>query len=1176
MKSSRLCISALALALVLAAALPVYAQSDRGSLTGLVTDSSGAAISHVSILLTNAATNVAREAVTGDTGLYVFQELPAGSYNLYVKQSGFRAYRQDGITIGVTQAVTQNIALQVGEVTETVEVHADASILKTESAEISTSVTPEKLSALPIDFSGAMRNPMSFLRLVPGASVSRDQSWPVTSQNGLQSFSEEIRIDGASSTNPTPGVFNEAQPSVDAIQEINVQTANFNAEYGQAGGAIMNFTLKSGTNQVHGTAYEYLRNEFFNARNKDLPADQPKTQLRRHEFGGTVGGPLVIPKLYDGHNKTFWFTSYEQFYTRDRAQGYYGVPRDEWRNGDLSSLLQPTVLGTDVLGRPIRQGQIYDPATTRTVTVDGQSYVVRDPFVNNQVPLRSEVAKNFLSFLPKANIPGLDANNLLGITGTPKRDEVIWSLKMDHELSPKSHLSGSFNYMYTHKINGATPFGAADSARDQTITSKIVRINHDYTFGASALNHFTVGLLRYQNPDGVPDTGFDPQSQLGLNGTLISGWFPAINWPDGYALSNYGTQQLKHLFHSVPTVVDSFSKVKGSHTFKFGGEYRKSMANFFGGNGAYGGLRFDSAQTALPYLSGSSGIYSLVGSPFASFLLGEAGTGSYLNSPVHMSYRYSDYAFYAQDDFKVTPKLTINYGLRWDLHRPLSEKYDRISSFVPDLPNPGAGNRPGALGFLGSGPEPGRTGRSSWLDTDWKDFGPRIGMAYKFNDKTVFRGGFGIVYGRLEINTFDPIQGVGSGSVTTSYPAINPATQALFKLDNGFPPVNVVPPVFDPTLLNNQGIQMFRPESGRLPRIYSWNFTIQREITPNLSVEAAYVGNHGTRLITSNFVNPNQNDFSVLSMGDKLQQQINSAADANALGVAYPYPGFTGTVAQALRPFPQFQGIGDPQATVGESDYNSLQVKVNQRFSHGMDFLVAYTLSKNITTVDDAFGWGGFGSTDAKNLSLERALSAASGNNAGGDRTHNLVAAFGYELPFDKATSNRALKHAIGGWKIAGILQYSSGGALGLNYPNNLSNVIFNNGGRYDVVTGVSRTNSVSNPWPGAGWMFNPDAFQAPAAYTVGNAARTYGDIRGFPYLNEDVALSKQFRFSEHKTLEIRADALNVLNRSVFNNPDTNVTDPQIIQGGRAVGFGSFWGRSNVERQMQLQARFTF
>ena len=437
----------------------------------------------------------------------------------------------------------------------------------------------------------------------------------------------------------------------------------------------------------------------------------------------------------------------------------------------------------------------------------------------------------------------------------------------------------------------------------------------------------------------------------------------------------------------------------------------------------------------------------------------------------------------------------------------------------------------------------------------------------------MFRGGYGIVYGRLEMNTFDPIQSVGSGSVTTSYPNVNQATQAQFNLDAGFPAVNAAPPVLDPTLLNNQGINVFRRESGRLPRIYTWNFTVQRQITQNLSVEGAYVGNKGTRLLTGNFINLNQNSFDVLKLGDKLLQEIHSPQDAAALGVA-PYPGFEGTVAQALRPYPQYQNIGDPQATVGESNYNSLQVKVQQRYSHGLDFLVAYTLSKNLTTVDDAFGWGGAGSTDAAKLSLERGLATA--GNTPGDRTHNFVAAFGYELPFAKNDGPKALRVVAGGWKISGIVNYSSGGALGIGYPNNLSNALFNNGGRYDVVPGVSRTTDLSHVWPGSGWLFNADAFKAPAAYTVGNAARTYGDIRGFPYKNEDIAFSKQFRTSEGTRLEIRADMLNLFNRSIWDNPNTSIADTPRIQGGRAVGFGSFWGRSNIERQMQMQARFTF
>jgi hypothetical protein len=1178
MTTSRKLLLRLALT-VCALSLPLglFAQSDRGSISGSVTDPSGAAIPAATVKATQTATNVAHEVASTDTGNYAIPELPAGVYKLTVSKEGFKTYEQGGITVKVGQVATVDVALQVGAVTQTIEVTADASLLKVEDAELSTSITTEKLDNLPLNFSNNIRNPMSFLRLVPGAQVSLDNSWPITSQNGLQSFAEEIRIDGGPHTNPTPGVFDEAQPSVDAIQEYSVQTSNFNAEYGQAGGAITNFTLRSGTNQLHGTLYEQLRNEVFNSGGHDLLPGEPKARQRQHDFGGTIGGPFVIPHLYNGRNKTFWFTSYEQFYSRDHQLQDYSVPREEWRNGDLSSLLQPTILGTDVLGRPIQQGQIYDPATTRTVVVNGQSYVVRDPFPNNQIPIRSEVAKKVLGFLLAPSIPGLDNNNLRGITGTPQRDHDIWSLKVDHNFSNASHLSSSFNYMFSHKINGADPFGVASGARDQTITSKTFRLNHDYTIGTSKINHFTFGLLRYQNPDGVPNKGFDPEAQLGLKGTLIKGWFPLFQLGNG--LSNIGTNQLKHLYHTVPTFTDSFSIVKGSHTLKFGAEYRRVMANFFGGNTAYGQLNFGAAQTALPYEVADSAVYSKIGAPFASFLLGDVSSAG-LNSPVNMAYRYSDYSFFAQDTFKIAPKFTLNYGLRYDFHRPLTEKYYRISSFVPDIPNPAAGGRPGALGFLGNGP--GRVGRTSWLDTDFHDFGPRLGAAYKLTNKTVLRGGFGVVYGRVEVNTFDPIQSTGSGSVTSQYPNIDQATQALFQMDNGFPPVTTVPPDLDPTLLNNQGPSAFTPESGKMPRIYNWNFTVQHEFNNNLMIEAAYVGNRGTRLIAGFLKDLNQNDFSILSMGDKLLQQINSEADATALGVKYPYPGFSGTVAQALRPYPQYQSLRDPQATVGESNYNALQVKAQQRTSHGLDFLVVYTLSKNITTVDDAFGWGGFGllgAVDTKRLWLERGLAVdTTFSNSRGDRTHDLVASFGYQLPIEQHFRNAVAKRLVGGWRVAGILEYASGAALPVSpyYPNNLSNVIFNNEGRYDRVAGVPIGNNVSNPWPGASYMFNPAALADPQAYTLGNAARTYGDMRGFPYVDEDFSLVKQIRFNESKRLDLRVDIFNLLNRSVFNNPSTNVYDTPRIQNGRAIGYGTFWGRMNTERQMQLQLRFTF
>lgn len=829
-----------------------------------------------------------------------------------------------------------------------------------------------------------------------------------------------------------------------------------------------------------------------------------------------------------------------------------------------------------MLGRPIQQGQIYDPTTTRTVTVGGQSYVVRDPFLNNQIPQAqfSQVAKNILKYVPQATTPGLDQNNLLGIAGHPSLDFRIFTLKLDHSFSSKSHLSIAYNYSWDHDINGGDPFGVASAERDQTTFSHNVTLNHDYTFTPTSLNHLTLGIVNYDNPDGAAFQGNDLASKLGLKGTFLPGYFPRVS----YGLTAIGANQLKHNYNTIPNVSDSFTKMLGSHTLKAGAEWHKSLANMFGGNGGFGSLSFSANQTALPYEATNSAIYSKIGSPFASFLLGTVNSAG-LNSPLSVSYRSTDWGFYIQDDYKINSRLTVNYGLRYDLHQPLSEKYDRIASFEPNIPNPGAGDRLGALGFLGTGP--GRVGRHSFYDTDYKDLGPRIGAAYRLNKNTVLRGGWGIVYGQLEINVFDPIQSTGVASVTTSYPSIDPTTHYLFLLDNGFPAVNKVPPVLDPTLLNNRSINYFSPASGKLPKIYNWNFTVQHQFGSDLLLEAAYVGNRGTRLISGYSTSLNQNSFSVLKLGNTLLKQINGPNDAAALGIPYPYPGFTGTVAQASRPYPQYKDIVDPESTVGESSYNALQVRAVKRLSHGLEALVSYTLSKTITTVDDAFGWGGFGligSVDANKLALERGLAVDTEGGTGGDRTHNVVISFSYELPFGHVAENKAVRAIAGGWRVSGILQYASGAALPLSpyFPNNLSNVIFNSEGRYDRVAGVPIRNSVSDPKPGVSYLFNPGAFQDPAPFTVGNAARTYEALRGFPLYNEDLTLGRAFAIRERMRFEVRADAFNLFNRTRYNNPSTNVYDTPRIQNGRAVGYGSFFDVANIERQMQLSARFTF
>jgi len=1160
----------LSIALIFCAISVLLAQSDKGTITGSVTDSTGAVVPNVAITVTNTATNLQRKTQTTEAGRFILPEMPAGTYSVSAAFTGFRTHTQTGVSVEVSKTSSLSIVLQVGQAAESIEVVGDASMLNAANADVSTTVKNSYITELPMNFSQNIRNPYGFLKLVPGANVGKDGGWLMTSQNGLQSFSEEIRVDGGSIANPTPGVITEVQPGVDAIEEFTVQTNTYSAEYGSASGSIINFSMKSGTNSLHGTGYGFLRNEALNASNKDTGANP---RQRRADWGGTFGGPIVIPKLYNGKDKSFFFATYEKFWSREKSMGYYNVPRDEWRTGNMSSILLPASAGTDAMGRDVMQGQIFDPASLFYVDgANGTRIAMRNPFAGNIIPTSriSAISQKILGFVPKATIPGVDTNNLIGINGDPLRDTSIASLKLDHNFSDRNHLSGSFSKQNVHKLNGTDPFGKASAERDQNINSIIGRINDDHTFSPTMLNHVTLGVMRYVNPDGgTKYADFNSLRDLGLKGSPDPEWFPWIS----YGMFDLGARSAKIMSHLTFTATDAVTWIKGAHTIKFGGEYRRAMANIWSsGNGqanSWGHLNFASAQTAQPSLAGTNG-YGQTGRPFASFLLGLVGSQDLL-TPVALGYRYSDTAFFFQDDFKVTSKLTLNLGLRYDLHMPLGEKYGRISSFQPNIPNAKAGGIMGAVGYL-TGPN--AIQRGSFRDTDFGAIGPRFGFAYQANQKTVLRGGFGVSYGRLELNDFGPIQNIGAASVGFIPAPFDSLTSAMTTLENGILPVNGS--LYDPGVANNSGIGYFYPEQ-KLPRIFNWNITVQRELGPNTSLTAGWVATHGSRLI-SPAQQFNQNNFSVLSMGNKLSQWIGNASDAAALGVKYPYAGFTGTVAQALRPFPQFGGINGPQATIGTSDYHSLQVQMKHRLSHGFDALVSYTLSKALTDVDDAVAWGGGGTNgvDTNNRALNRGLAVDTFGMGRGDRTHQLSAALSYELPFKEMVENKTAKYLVSGWKVNGILQYQSGEALAISHPNPIGGYVFNGSGRLNIVKGQSLTSKCNNDWPGQCSLLNPAAFSSPAAFTLGDAARTYGAVRGHPWFQEDLSVARNFALAEQKYIQFRAEAINAFNRSVFNNPNTNPLDTIYSQGGRMNGYGTFWGRANTQRQMQLMLKFVF
>ena len=522
----------LPIALLLACAVPAFGQSDRGTLTGTVADPSGAMVPGAQITVTNTETDLRYQTVSTGTGNYTVPSLPSGTYKLSVEAAGFGRYEQTNIRVQVAVSTRVDVAMQVGQAAESVQVTAEASMLKTESAEQSTTITGDKINSLPINFgigAGAIRNPLSFVQLTPGANIS---GWNTVTVNGMPSYSFRIIFEGQESSSGLDArVSDESQPSVEAIQEFTLQTSNFAAEFGQVAGGLFNFTSRSGNNQYHGSVYSYVANEAFNA---GIPftdngrGGHVRPSKKLYDYGASFGGPVWIPKVYQGKNRTFFFFNLERY--RDRESLYNGIhtmPTDALLKGDLSSILTGRNLGTDFLGRAIMQNAIYDPATTVT---DSSGRLVRQLFPNNVIPTNriDPVSSKIMGYWPKAQSSN-QVNNI-ALAGPFWKLQQIPSVKIDHSFSPNARLSGYWSMEATDKLNGQDGMPTVISvARDQKIRSQTVRLNYDHTLAPTLLLHLGAGVQYYHNPDTSPQasTAFDSAGLLGIKNAPGTG-FPRI------------------------------------------------------------------------------------------------------------------------------------------------------------------------------------------------------------------------------------------------------------------------------------------------------------------------------------------------------------------------------------------------------------------------------------------------------------------------------------------------------------------------------------------------------------------------------------------------------------------------------------------------------------------------
>ena len=1191
-----------------ASVAPSFAQSDRGTLTGTLTDPQGAVVPNAKLTAISADTAAEYGTVSTATGNYTIPQLPAGQYQLFVDAPGFKRLDQKNITIQAAQTQRIDVVLQIGSSSETITVTAEAAQLKTENAEQSANITSERMNELPLNFAGLgtgnVRNPYVFINLAPGSQFTANGTTFSLRVNGSPANSQSIRVEGQEASNTLqPGSPHQTQVSVEALEEVSVQTSNFAAEYGQASGGVFNFTSRGGTNQFHGSLYDYLTNEDLNAGVSFTDSGHGhllRPPVHKNDFGGSVGGPVVIPKLYNGHNKTFFFFNWESYIQRQTVYaGLSTVPTAAMRAGDFSSLFTSQVITvTDPNGKSVQYpaNTIFDPASQ--ITVNGQG--VRTPFPNNVIPANrlSAAALKIQALLPAPTL-GTNTNNWGQYYANP-RTQWIPSVKIDHNFSEKFKMSFLWSYYNDNHNSGQDGLtGAITATRFIPIRSATIRLNADYTLSPALLLHLGAGEVLYHNPDaGAPAAlGYDAPGQLGLVGGLVN-QFGATGFPRiGGLSSSFGGMSLGigptnngYYRTDKPTGVASLTWVRDRHTYKTGFEWRKDIYTNLAESAAVGAFNFSTAETSQPFVNGQSLGGGSLGLGYASFLLGLVNNAS-VSSPQDPQYRKVSIGLFIQDNWKVTRKLTLDYGLRWDWQQALHEIHGTTSMFGPSVPNPSAGGLPGGTVYAGAG-----TGRCNCDFTPpyWYAIGPRLGIAYQLNAKTVIRAGWGLTYGQTAADNFvgnNSIIGLGSNTYSISSQSFGqPATtlsQGLIYNPASLYALNPSPGLKPTAGQLDSPPAMLDPNGARPPRTNQWNISLQRSLTADLLVEAAYVGNRGVWqqanvLDNYNVITPARLQSFGLSANNLADIALLSKTFSSGLpqqrGFQIPYAGFPAgqTLEQALRPYPQFSSSLTPiWAPLGNSWYDALQVKATQRLWHGLSASIAFTWQKELNlgaTVQDGSGGA---INDATNRRVNKDISSFS-------QPLVFVPAFNYEIP--EVGPTKWMRQAIGHWTVGGILRYASGLPIQVPTANNSLASVFEQGTFVNRVPGVPLFLKDLNCHcidPNKDFVLNPAAWTQPAAGQFGTAAAYYNDYRGARQPSETASLGRIFRIREKMSFQVRAEFFNIFNRTFLNGPSSGNSQAVPVRnaaGAPTSGFGYINSGSvaSANRTGQIVARIQF
>ncbi|MGH9718908.1 MAG: hypothetical protein ACRD8O_01735, partial [Bryobacteraceae bacterium] len=959
-----------------------------------------------------------------------------------------------------------------------------------------------------------------------------------------------------------------------------IDTAAYKAEDSRASGGNISITTKSGTNELHGSAFDYYQSQVFNANSwSNNRLGRPKSKFHRNDYGATLGGPVYLPKIYDGHNKTYFFFSYEGYrFPSTSGVSELTIPLPEMRRGDFSRW----VLGNGT------QVPIYDPTSTRA---SGTGFT-RDVFPGNVIPQNriSPLSAAIARYFPDPNAPGLVRNYQATGSAPRKRIENAYVAKFDHNFRTKNRLSFTYSQNGEYFSNaydsdranpdnwgGSLPYPLAGRQyyRGDQYYGKVARLSDTHLISPTLVNTVTIGFHRLTHPE--HDVTAEPFGQnwgekLGgsiRNNPYYNNAFPGVRFnTDNY----YGWESTKlwDEYHTVYAIDESLNWIKNSHSFKFGYTTQLMMLNTNNRNRQAGDVFFHRLETARPAdNSGNSG------SAFASFLLGAVNNGGF-TVPNTQMLRFPYHAFFFQDDWKLTPRLTANLGLRYEMNLSVYERDDKFSYFDPTLANPAAGGYPGALRFLGKGA--GREGRRN-LHNNANGWGPRLGLAYQLTQKTVVRAGGGLFYSTTKVPGLN-----GANNGFTNSPAWSSADQGItpaFYWDRGFPAWQP-PPFIEPGFGVGFGVPWFgADEIAMLPQNANWNLAVSRVLKDNFVVEATYTGSKGTHL-ASDRVNIMQIDPKYAALGSLLNRPIDDPAVA-AAGFRPPFANFkevlgsNATLGQSLRVFPQYTGVttGGMMNHSGNSTYHAMVLKVTKRFSGGLSMLASYTWSKLLTDADSSEPWiagvvgaavGAGAAQNQYNRRTEKSYGVL-------DYPNMFKVTASYDLPFGKGKryfSGGWARHLAGGWNLSTYTFAQSG------YPMGVTDTGFQN----NLRAGTPRPNLLQHDWraPLTGSEFDPDkdkfyslgAFQRrtnPAVDPFGNASRFVAGTRMFPTYRTNIAVVRTLSFRERIHADLRLDVFDLWNQKTWGRPSS-----QDLANSQ---FGVVTGASGA-RNMQVGLKIAF